>query len=273
MTILGQIREEAARTADSMPLQIIEMAQKNLTRTRFTRLRQGKAIPETQTEHDYLYAVKQYVYHKIRVKRMDGQSYASRNGYSYGVHQQEIYRWRQTMDRIEFNLSYELLQGRLKVESDEIAEWSSEDPEAEEILKDLDIPSVLNLESVKPIIGPGGPYFLDYSPELREGVVLKDKHPGINASEIFRSLIGQPGTGKLTNLVKRREEPNEQINANNRIHFYGDAHYGVDAFPRENGGRPRESADGATEGGTAQERREDGDTERARMGWFRERGW
>ena len=64
MTILSQIRQEANSIADSMPLEVIERAEKSLAQNRFYKLRKGKALPNTDRERTYKYHLNKYVHHK-----------------------------------------------------------------------------------------------------------------------------------------------------------------------------------------------------------------
>lgn len=102
-SILSQIREEASKRADSMPLEILERAQKNLTQSRFERIRKNKSLPRTEQEKEYLKALKKYVSNKLLARKFRysdyGLSYASTK--AYYVRQAEF--WRNEMDRIEDN--------------------------------------------------------------------------------------------------------------------------------------------------------------------------
>ena len=71
MTILSQIREEAANIANGMALEIIELAQADLTRSRFKRLRKGKTLPINQQELEYIHALKEYVDFKLKVRHLN----------------------------------------------------------------------------------------------------------------------------------------------------------------------------------------------------------
>lgn len=98
MTILSQIREEASAIADSMPLEIIEKAEKNLAHNRFLRLRRGN-LPETQKEIRYLQALEKYVYFKLAVRRGD-RLFEFRDS-KYWNNKESMLKWRGVVDSIE----------------------------------------------------------------------------------------------------------------------------------------------------------------------------
>ncbi len=99
MTILGQIREEASKIADTMVLEVIDMASKNLTRSRFARLRKNKTYATTEQEAAYLFALHKYVYYKLAIRKQI-HFYDKREN-SYWQYKSEMERWRNEMDRIE----------------------------------------------------------------------------------------------------------------------------------------------------------------------------
>lgn len=127
--VLDQIRQEASRRADLMPLEILEAAEKNLIRSRLGRLRKGHANPTCEKERDYQSALSRYVYYKLFCRRiLKNTELVSYTGLkikptpsSYWFAKRDMEYWRSQMDRIEYDLSY----GVIVVESNEKAEWFS----------------------------------------------------------------------------------------------------------------------------------------------------
>lgn len=119
MTIMGQIREEATRRVNSMSLEIIEMAQKNLTHTRFTRLRKGTVLPRNDRERLYMRHLGLYVDSKMTMRHLERKAAGGSAAWCYEQRNAEFNRTR--MDMIEFGLS----TGKIEIESKEFAFYTT----------------------------------------------------------------------------------------------------------------------------------------------------
>lgn len=124
MDILGQIRQEASQIANSHSIEIIEAAQKNLTQTRFKRLRKRTAVARTPEELAYLHALNRYVDIKLTIRKISnrnvnmGKSYEESVSHFQGVREMEY--WRAEMDRIEYGLT----RGHIIIHNAELAEYT-----------------------------------------------------------------------------------------------------------------------------------------------------
>ena len=106
MSISGQIREEASQQADAMAFEIMKAASKDLTSSRFLRLRKGKTLPQSDREERYMYALRMYVHMKLELRRY---SMFYQNGRPIVVdwsrkefYEKEKNKYRSDMDVIEY---------------------------------------------------------------------------------------------------------------------------------------------------------------------------
>lgn len=120
MTLLSQIREEAAIIADGMALEIIERAQTDLTRSRFERLRKGKTFACTETEKEYMHALRCYVDAKLIMRKLVQIHHKLGLPPRYWDLEKKRNYYREQMDRIEYNIVWRKTW-KIEEESTEIA--------------------------------------------------------------------------------------------------------------------------------------------------------
>lgn len=140
MNAADEMRAKASRMVDSDVSAILGIAIKNMAKNRWERLRKRQAIPMDQREHDYMFALNNYVRFKIALHRYNTKAiFHGNKNFLEG----EVSRWRSKMDLIECDL----IQLSEKV-----------------IKKILDFP----------VSAAAGPYFRSID-ERPEGIVLKGK--------------------------------------------------------------------------------------------------
>lgn len=114
MSIAKELRQEASRIADLRVLDIFALAEADLNKSIYTRLRRGQRTPQSDREVDYMIALSQYVKYKIVLQRIN-KEYKSGNriwdawhrvGMTTSTALDNMEHWRTLMDRIEFGFEY-----------------------------------------------------------------------------------------------------------------------------------------------------------------------